>query len=140
MLGSEKPEFRDIGRSLEGQFYRQNLYSGLYLSLTTHPRVFALMPMGEGGSFQSPGYGVFDAGLSSAAILNDRFPEQVKVFGNGPAYPELLELLDQWDALGHPSIHRLKIRALSEAPEYISGGSWVIPKQSDYTWVLSWEI
>lgn len=140
LLGSQGPEFRDIGRSLEGQFYRQNLNSGLYLSLTIHPGVFALMPVGEGGPFQSPGYGVFDADLGSAAILNDRFPGQAVVFGDGPAYPELLELLDQWDALGRPAIHRLKIRALSEAPEYIPEDSWVIPKQSDYTWILSWDI
>ena len=48
------------------------------------------MPMGEGGPFQSPAYGVFTAGLSSAAILNDRFPEQAMVFGNGQAHLELL--------------------------------------------------
>ena len=140
LLASEKPEFRDIGRSLEGQFYRQDLNSGLYLFLTTHPGVFALMPGSEDRPLQSPGYGVFDADLSSAAILNDRFPEKAMVFGQGPAYSELLELLDQWDALGHPSVHQLKIHALSQAPEYLPEGSWVIPKQSDYTWRLSWDI
>ena len=140
LIGSEKWEFRDIGRSLDGEFYYQDFYSGLYLSLTTHPGVFALMPVGEDAPFRSPGYGVFAADLSSAAILNDRFPEHAMVFGNGQAYLELLELLDQWDALGHPTVHRLKIHALSEAPEFIPGGSWVIPKQSGYTWVLSWDI
>ena len=140
LLGSGKPELRDIGRPLDGQFYWQNLSSGLYLSLTTHPGVFALMPVGEGGPLQSLGYGVFDAGLTSAAILNDRFPEQAMVFGDGPAFPELLELLNRWDALGHPTVHQLKINALSEAPECIPEGSWAIPKQSDYTWTLSWDI
>ena len=138
LLGSGKVEFRDIGRSLDGQFYWQNSHSGLYLSLTTHPGVFMLMPMGENAPFRSPGYGVFAADLSSAAVLNDRFPEQAMVFGNGQAYAELLELLDQWDALGHPTVHRLKTHLLSETPESIPEGSWVIPKQSDYTWVLSW--
>ena len=140
LLGSGKPECRDIGRSLDGEFYRQDFNSGLYLSLTTHPRAFALIPVGEGGPLQSPGYGVFDADLGSAAVLNDRFPKQAMVFGNGPAYPELLELLDQWDALGHPNVHRLKINARSKAPELIPEGRWVIPKQSGYTWMLSWDI
>ena len=102
LLGSGRAELRSIGRSLDGHFYWQNFYSGLYLSLTTHPGVFALMPMGEDALFQSPGYGVFTTDLSSGAILNDRFPEQAMVFGNGQAFSELLELLDQWDVLRHP--------------------------------------
>ena len=95
--------------------------------------------MGEGGPLQSPGYVVLDADLSSAAILNDRFPEQAMVFGNGQAYTELLELLYQWDVLGHPAVHQLKIDAMSEPPESILEGSWVILKKSDYTWILSWD-
>ena len=140
LLVSEKAENRDIGRSLDGQFYWQNFYSGLYLSLTTHPGVFTLMPLTEPAPFQSPGYGVFNADLGSAAILNDSFPEQAMVFGNDQAYLELLELLDRWDALGHPNVHRLKIHARSEAPESLPEGSWAISKQSDYTWVLSWDV
>ena len=140
LLRSGGAEFRSIERSLDGQFYWQNLYSGLYLSLTTHPGVFALMPMGVGAPFQSPAYGVFTADLSSAAILNDRFPEQAMVLGNGRAHSELLELLDQWDALRHPTLHRLKIHAISELPESIYEGSWKIPKLSVYTWVLSWDV
>ena len=139
LLRSGGAEFRSIERSLEGQFYWQNLYSGLYLLLTTHPRVFALMPTGEGAPFQSPVYGVLTADLSSAAILNDRFPEQAMVLGNDRAHSELLELLDQWDALRHPTLHRLKIHAISELPESISEGSWKIPKHSDYSWILSWD-
>ena len=140
LLSSGDAELWSIGRSLDGQFHGQDFYSGLYLSLTTNPGVFALMPMGEDAPFQSPGYGVFTADLSSGAILNDRFPERAMVFGNGQAYSELLELLDQWDALGHPTVHQLKIDALAEAPESIPMGSWAIPKQSSYTWVLSWDI
>ena len=139
LLGSGKPERRDIGRSLDGQFYRQDFNSGLYLSLTTHPRAFTLIPVGEGGPLQSPGYGVFDADLGSAAILNDGFPRQALVFGNYQAYRELMELLDRWDALGHPSVHQLKIHALSQTPEVIPEGRWVIPKESEYTWTLSWD-
>jgi len=140
LLGSRRSEFKDIGRSLDGQFYCQNFNSGLYLSLTTHPGAFALMPTGEDGPFQSPGYGVFSADLGSAAILNDHFPEQALVFGDNQAYPELLDLLDQWDELGHPTVNRLKIRAISERPEAISEGNWTIPKRSDYTWILSWDV
>ena len=106
LLRSGGAEFRSIERSLDGQFYWQNLYSGFYLSFTTHPGVFALMPLGGGAPFQSPAYGVFTADLSSAAILNDRFPEQAMVLGNGQAHSELLGLLDRWDALRHPTLHR----------------------------------
>ena len=140
LLGSGRSQFKDIGRSLDGQFYCQNFNSGLYLSLTTHPGAFALMPTGEDGPFQSPGYGVFSADLGSAAILNDDFPEQALVFGDDQAYPELLELLDQWDALGHATVDRLNIRAISERPEAIPEGDWTIPKRSDYTWILSWDV
>lgn len=139
LLGSDNAGFRDIGRSLDGQFYCQDFHSGLYLSLTTHPGAFTLMPMDESAPFQSPGYVVFDADLSSAAVLNDKFPEQALVFGNDRAYLELLELLQQWDALGHPTVHRLKIDALPEFPESIPEGSWVIPKSFGYTWILSWD-
>ena len=34
---------------------------------------------------------------------------------------------------------RLQIHALSEAPGTIPEGSWVIPKDSNYTWMLSWD-
>ena len=98
------------------------------------------MPLGGGAPFRSSAYGVFTADLSSAAILNDRFPEQAMVFGNGQAHSELLELLDQWDALKRPTLHRLQIHAISELPESISEDSWRIPKRSDYTWILSWDV
>ena len=140
LLSSGGAEFRSIERSLDGQFYWQNLYSGLYLSLTTHPGIFALMPLGGGAPFQSSAYGVFTADLSSAAILNDRFPEQAMVLGNGQAHSELLGLLDRWDALRHPTLHRLKIHAISEPVGSISEGSWRIPKRSDYAWILSWDV
>lgn len=139
LLGPDKAEFRDIGRSLDGQFYWQDFHSGLYLSLTTHSGAFTLIPLDESAPFQSTGYVVFDADMSSAAVINDRFPEQALVFGDDRAYLELLELLHQWDSLGHPTVHRLKIDALSEFPESIPEGSWVIPKQSGYTWILSWD-
>ena len=140
LLGAGGAEFQDIGRSLDGQFYRQDFNSGLYLSLTIHPWAFTLTPMSEDAPFQTPGYGVFTADLGSAAVLNDRFPQQAMVFGDDRAYAVLLELLDRWDALGHPTVDRLRIQALFEAPESLPEGSWVIPKQSDYTWVLSWDV
>lgn len=140
LLASDEVELRDIGRSLEGQFFSQNLLSGLFLSLTTHPGIFALMPTGQNPPFHTPGYGLIANDLNSAAILNDRFPNQTLVYGNSSAYSELLELLNLWDGLGHPSINDLKIRALYESPMSIPDGSWVIPKQSSYTWLLSWEI
>ena len=140
LLSSNEGELRDIGRSLEGHFYPQNLLSGLFLSLTTHPGAFALIPTGQGAPIHTLGYALIAPDLSSAAILNDRFPEQAMLFGDGQAYSELLDLLDHWDTLGHPSIHKLKIHALSESPQPIPEGSWIIPKESDYAWLLSWDI
>ncbi len=140
LLASEEAELRDIGRSLEGQFISQNLLSGLFLSLTTHHGVFALMPTGQDAPFHTPGYGLIAADLNSAAILNDRFPNQALVYGNSAAYSELLELLNLWDGLSHPSVHDLKVRALYGSPMSIPDRSWVIPKQSNYTWLLSWDV
>ena len=74
----------------------------------------------------------------SAAVLTDRYPHQAIVYGNDTAYGEMIELLEPWDDLGHPSINDLQIRALFSRPKSIPEGSWIIPKKSAYTWVLSW--
>ena len=139
LLSPDKAELQDIGRSLEGQFFSQNLFSGLFMSLTAHPGIFAFIPTGQDAPFHTLGYGLVAPDLSSAAILNDRFPSQALVYGNISAHSELLDLLDQWDSLGHPSIHALKVRALYEYPKSIPGRSWVIPRHSEYTWLLSWD-
>ena len=139
LLSPDKRELRDLGRSLEGQFFSQNLFSGLFMSLTSHLGVFAFIPTDQDAPFDTLGYGLVAPDLSSAAILNDRFPDQALVYGNCSAHWELLELLDQWDGLGHPSIHALKVRALYECPKSIPGRSWIIPKHSEYTWLLTWD-
>ena len=140
LLASDEGELRDIGRSLEGQFFSQNLLSGLFLSLTTHPGAFALIPTGQDAPFHSLGYGLISTDLSSAAILNDRFPNQALVYGNSSSHSDLVDLLDLWDGLGRPSIHNLQVRALCQSPKSIPDRSWIIPKQSHYTWLLSWDI
>ena len=139
LLSPDRAELRDVGRSLEGQFFSQNLFSGLFMSLTAHPGVFAIIPTGQDAPIHTLGYGLVAPDLSSAAILNDKFPNQALVYGNGSAHSELLELLDQWDGLGHPSIHALKVRALYECPKSIPSRSWIMPKHSKYTWLLSWD-
>lgn len=140
LLASDEGELCDIGRSLEGHFFSQNLLSGLFLSLTTHPGAFALIPAGQDAPFHSLGYGLISTDLSSAAILNDRFPNQALVYGNSSSHSDLVDLLDLWDGLGRPSIHNLQVRALYQSPKSIPDRSWIIPKQSHYTWLLSWDI
>lgn len=88
--------------------------------------------------FRGFGYGLIDPDSMSAAVLSDRYPEQVVVYGNDVAYGQLMKLLDQWDQLGHPSIQEINIRALFSAPKSIPESHWIIAKRSAYTWVLSW--
>ena len=129
---------RENGRSLKGQFHTQNIFSGLYLFLTVNPNVFMLYSSSQNSLFRGFGYGLIDPDSMSAAVLSDRYPEQVVVYGNDVAYGQLMKLLDQWDQLGHPSIQEINIRALFSAPKSIPESHWIIAKRSAYTWVLSW--
>ena len=129
---------RENGRSLKGQFHTQNIFSGLYLFLTVNPNVFMLYASSQNNLFRGFGYGLIDPDSMSAAVLSDRYPEQVAVYGNDVAYGQLMKLLDQWDQLGHPSIQEINIRALFSAPKSIPESHWIIDKRSAYTWVLSW--
>ena len=129
---------RPIGRSLEGQFYSQDIRSGLFMFLTAHPNVCNLYSSSETGLFQGPGYALIDLASMSAAVLSDRYPDQALVYGGDEAHGQLTELLDRWDASGHPTVDDLRIRALSTAPETLPHGSWQVAKKSAYTWVMSW--
>ena len=140
ILASDKVELIDIGRSLEGHFISQNLLSGLFLFLTIHAGIFVFLPTGQDAPFQTPGYGLIDKDLNSAAILNDGFPSQALTYGTNSAHSELLEILNLWDGLGRPTLSDLKVQALLESPMSIPHRSWIIPKKSDYTWLLSWDI
>ena len=92
----------------------------------------------EDGLFQGAGFALIDADSMSAAVLSDKYPDQALVYGTNAAYGQLIELLEQWDKLGHPAIHNLSIRALYNAPEALSEGEWTVAKRSAYTWVMSW--
>ena len=129
---------RETGRSLEGQFHTQNILSGLYMFLTVDPRIFRVCSSSQISLFRGFGYGLIDIDSMSAAVLSDGHPERVLVYGNDAACGQLFELLDQWDQLGHPSIHDLHIRALFSPPTFIPEGAWMISKKSAYNWVLSW--
>ena len=129
---------RETGRSLEGQFHTQNILSGLYMFLTVDPRIFSVCSSSQSSPFRGFGYGLIDIDSMSAAVLSDGHPERVLVYGNDAAYGQLIELLDQWDQLGHPSIHDLRIRALFSPPTFIREGAWMISKKPAYNWVLSW--
>lgn len=136
-LFSQDAELREIGRSLEGQFFSQNLSSGLYMCLTVNPRVF-ILSSSQHNPFQGISHGLIDLDTMSATMLTDTYLQQAIIYGNNATYGQMIELLDLWDGLGHPSIQNLKIRALFSPPNFIPEGSWIIPKKSAYTWVLSW--
>ena len=137
-LFAQDVSLREFGRSLEGQFHTQNISSGLYMFLTVEPNVFMLYSSSQNNLFRGPGYGLVDLDSMSAAVLSERHPERVVVYGNDVAFGQLMKLLDQWDRLGHPSIHDLQISALLAAPKFVLDGHWIIAKRSAYTWVLSW--
>ena len=88
--------------------------------------------------FQGFGYALIDLDSMSAAVICDADHEGVVVYGNDTAYRHLIDLLDQWDRLGNPSILDLRVRAFLDAPESIPEDHWIINKRSVYTWVLSW--
>ena len=137
-LFTQDVRLRETGRSLEGQFHTQNIFSGLYMFLTFNPRIFNVYSSSQSSLFRGFGYGLIDLDSMSAAVLSDGYPEGVLVYGNDAAYGQLVELLDQWGRLDHPSIHDLHIRALFSTPKVIPEGHWIIAKRSAYTWVLSW--
>ena len=137
-LFAQDVSLREIGRSLESQFHAQNISSGLYMFLTVNPNVFMLYSSSQNNVFRGSGYGLVDLDSMSAAVLSDRHPEQVVIYGNDVAYGQMMKLMDQWDQLGHPSIHDLQISALLAAPKFVPDGHWIIAKRSAYTWVLSW--
>ena len=137
-LFSQDADLRDAGRSLEGQFHTRSIFSGLVLFLTVDPRVFILYSASLSSPFREFGYGLIDLDSMSAAVVSASIPEHVVVYGNDTAYSHLIDLLDQWDRLGHPPVHDLHVRALFEPPESVPEDHWIITKRSAYTWMLSW--
>ena len=137
-LFNQNVSLRGAGRSLEGQFHTQNLHSGFYMFLTVDPRIFNLYPASDGSLFRGSGYGLIDVDSMSAAVVSDGDPERVLVYGNDAAYGQLIDLLDKWDQLGHPSVLDLHISALFDTPESVPEGHWIIAKRSAYTWTFSW--
>ena len=135
---NQSAELREIGRSLEGRFYTQDIYSGLFMFLTAHPNVYNVYSSSESGLLQGAGLALIDPGSMSAAVLSDKYPDQALVYGTSAAYGQLVEMLERWHELGHPAIHNLSIRALYDAPGALSEGEWTVAKRSAYTWVMSW--
>ena len=138
-LSAQDVNLHPIGRSLDGQFYGQDIYCGLFMFLTSHPNVYNVYSSSsETGLLQGPGHALIDLASMSAALLSDRYPDRALVCGKDAAYVQLAELLDRWDASGHPTIDDLRIRALLNAPETVPQGSWHVAKNSAYTWIMSW--
>ena len=135
---AQNVRIREIGRSLEGQFHTQDIFSGLYVFLTVDPRVNVFYSPSQDGLFQGAGYALIDLESMSAAVLSAGHPEQVMVYGNDAPYVELIGLLDQWDKLGRSSIHDLRVRAFFDPPQSMPDGHWTVAKRSAYTWVMSW--
>ena len=138
-LFAQEPQIRNLGRSLQGQFHTHDLSSGLYMFLTVDPRINIVHWESGDGLFQGAGYTLIDLEMRSAAMLSDRRPDQVLVYGDDAAHTELIALLDRWDALRRPSIRDLRIRAFASAPRTIPEDNWVVAKRSAYTWVMSWD-
>ena len=134
---AQDARLRETGRSLAGQFHTQDIFSGLYMSLTVDPRVHIVYSEWQSGLFTGFGYALVDLDSMSAAVLPDAHPEQMVVYGNDGSYDRLMELLDRWDHLGHPSIRDLNVRALFNPPASIADGQWAITKKSAYHWLLS---
>ena len=99
-LFSQDASLRGAGRCLEGQFHTQNLLSGLFMSLTTDPRIFSVHSASQSSLFRGFGYGLIDLDSMSAAVISDAYPERVVVYGNDTAYGRLMDLLDQWGPAG----------------------------------------
>lgn len=138
LLFAQNARLREAGRSLEGQFYTQDIFSGLYMFLKVHPGIVSVYSSSENTLFRGFGYALVDVDSMSAAVLSDAYPEQIVVYGDDAACDQLIELLDQWDQIGHPSIRDLRISALFSPPGFHPEGRWIIDKRSAYTWVLSW--
>ena len=137
-LFSQDASLRYAGRSLEGQFHTQDIFSGLFTSLTTDPRVFIVYSASESSLFRGFGYALIDLDSMSAAVISASEPERVVAYGNDTAHGPLVDLLDRWDRLGHPPVHNLHVRALLSTPESVPEGDWIIAKRSALTWILSW--
>ncbi len=138
-LFAREGQLLDIGRSMEGQFHTQDLSSGLYMFLTTDPRINVVHWESGDGLFQGAGYALTDLETMSAAVLSDGHPDRVMVYGDDAVYDTLIGLIDRWDQIGRPSIRDLRIRAFTSPPLSVPDGHWVVAKRSPYTWVLSWD-
>ena len=138
LLFSQDATLREAGRSLEGQFHTQDIYSGLVMSLTVDPRVFIIYSASQSSLIRGFGYALIDLDSMSAAVICAAQPEGVVVYGDDTAYGELINLLDHWDRLGQPLVHDLSVQALFDAPESVPEGHWIINKRPPYTWVFSW--
>ncbi len=137
-LFSQDASLRYAERFLEGQFHTQDIFSGLFTSLTTDPRVFIVYSASESSLFRGFGYALIDLDSMSAAVISASEPERVVAYGNDTAHGPLVDLLDRWDRLGHPPVHNLHVRALLSTPESVPEGDWIIAKRSALTWILSW--
>lgn len=137
-LFQQEVSLRETGHSLDGQFYTQDIFTGLSIFLTKHPDMHHVYSGAQCGLLRGAGYALIDLDGMSAAVLSDRYPDQALVYGSDRALGKLIELLDRWDDLGHPAIHDLRMRALDGPPEQLPPGDWIVTKRSAYTWVMSW--
>lgn len=136
---TQEVRYREIRRSLQGQFHTQNLASGLYMFLTVDPRINVVHWETQDGRFRGAGYALVDLETMSAAVLADGHPDRAMVYGGDAVYAEMIRLLDRWDELGRPSIDHLRIRAFFDPPQSIPKDNWVVAKRSAYTWIMSWD-
>ena len=129
---------RDLGRPPKEVFPAQDLPSGLFICFTRDPGAYLILSQSDGMPFRGTAYAVIDPEAGNATFLAESLYGKLLVYGDGPTQGRMLDLLDLWDRLGRPSLDKLKLDLLPETDPALPAGSWMIPKRSDYTWLLRW--
>ena len=129
---------RELGRSPKEMFPAQDRPSGLFICFTRDPGAYLILSQSDGMPFRGTAYAVIDTKAGNATFLAESLYGKLLVYGDGPTYGRMLDLLDLWDRLGRPSLDKLRLDLLPETDSAIPTGSWTIPRRSEYRWLLQW--
>ena len=129
---------RDLGRSPKEMFPAQDQPSGLFVCFTRDPGAYLILSQSDGMPFRGAAYAVIDTEANNATLLAESLYGKLLVYGDGPTHGRMLDLLDLWDRLGRPSLDKLRLDLLPEIDSAMPTGSWMIPKRSEYIWLLQW--
>lgn len=129
---------RDLGRSPKEMFPAQDRPSGLFICFTRDPGAYLILSQSDGLPFRGTAYAVIDTEVGNATLLAETLYGKLLVYGDGPTHGRMLDLLDLWDRLGRPSLDKLRLDLLPETDSAMPTGSWMIPKPSEFSWLLRW--